>query len=385
MQHWQVAGFGLYVHWPFCQAKCPYCDFNSHVAGTFDQESWLAAYVSEIERHAKETPGRVLRSLFFGGGTPSLMKPETVEGIINAAAKHWTFANDIEITLEANPTSVEAKKFEGFRAAGVNRVSIGVQALNDTDLRRLGRLHSAREALVAIEAAQATFDRSSFDLIYARQDQSMADWESELRQALQIADGHLSLYQLTIEAGTVFGARQDLGKLHGLPGEDLSADMFVLTQDLCEEAGMPAYEVSNHAKSGAESRHNMIYWNCGDYLGIGPGAHGRITAADGGRSATVCPKMPGEWKSMVETGGAGENLREVLSREDQAAEFLLMGLRVSGGIDLEQFSAISGGALNPVKVQELVESGHVTLNDHMLKSTRKGVLLLNRVIDHLSG
>ncbi|MEM8539192.1 MAG: radical SAM family heme chaperone HemW, partial [Pseudomonadota bacterium] len=273
-EDWEYGGFGLYLHWPFCEAKCPYCDFNSHVVRSIDQQAWADAYLSEIDRIGTETDGRVLRSVFFGGGTPSLMAPEIVDAILTRVRATWPIANDIEITLEANPTSVEAGRFAAFRDAGVNRVSMGVQALNDKDLRALGRLHTAAEAMLAFDIARNVFDRVSFDLIYARQGQSLSAWRNELNAALSLAVDHLSLYQLTIEEGTAFGARYAAGKLRDLPDDDLSADMYALTQEVCAARGFDGYEVSNHARQGAESAHNQIYWRYGDYAGIGPGAHG---------------------------------------------------------------------------------------------------------------
>ncbi len=277
-EDWQQGGFGFYVHWPFCASKCPYCDFNSHVSAEIDESRWVRAYLREIDRYAAEVPERVLTSIFFGGGgTPSLMAPDTVSAILERIRAHWPVANDLEVTLEANPGSVEAGRFRGYADAGVNRVSVGVQALNDADLRRLGRLHTVEEALAALEIARNTFERVSFDLIYARQGQTLEEWRAELSGALEFAADHLSLYQLSIEPGTAFGDRYDAGKLRGLPDEDLSAEMYLLTQEMCETAGFHAYEVSNHAKPGAESRHNQIYWRYGDYAGIGPGAHSRLT------------------------------------------------------------------------------------------------------------
>ena len=275
IEDWRNGGFGLYVHWPFCEAKCPYCDFNSHVSREIDEDRWRAAYLSEIDRLAELTPDRVLNSVFFGGGTPSLMSPELVNALIERIREKWAFANNIEITLEANPRSVEAGRFRGFSDAGVNRVSMGIQALNNPDLAKLGRLHSVEEARKAFDTARSVFKRISFDLIYARQGQSLNDWRKELTEALAMSVDHLSLYQLTIEQGTAFWERQRRGQLSGLPDEDLSADMYELTQEICDQHGMPAYEVSNHAEPGAESQHNLIYWRYGDYGGIGPGAHGR--------------------------------------------------------------------------------------------------------------
>ncbi|MEC9310916.1 MAG: radical SAM family heme chaperone HemW, partial [Pseudomonadota bacterium] len=264
-EDWEAGGFGIYIHWPFCQAKCPYCDFNSHVSRQIDQARWLSAYLKEIDRHAAETPGRVVRSVFFGGGTPSLMPPETVHAILDRIRHHWPRANDLEVTLEANPGSVESARFRAYNPAGVSRISRGIQALNDRDLHRLGRIHSVDEALKAFDIARSTFDRVSFDLIYARQDQTPDQWRAELKQALNMAIDHLSLYQLTIEDGTAFGDRYRIGKLRGLPDEDDSATMYDITQEVAVAAGFNTYEVSNHARPGAESRHNTLYWRYGDY------------------------------------------------------------------------------------------------------------------------
>lgn len=384
MERWQTAGFGLYVHWPFCQSKCPYCDFNSHVAGQIDQEIWLQAYLRELDRAAEETKGRVLSSIFFGGGTPSLMPPATVAAIIDKAVSLWTPANDIEITLEANPTSVEASKFAGFKAAGVNRVSIGVQALNDQDLRLLGRMHSAEEAIAAVKVAQKTFERSSFDLIYARQNQSLEDWRAELTKALGLAADHLSMYQLTIEPGTVFGSRAQLGKLKGLPSEDLGADMYELTQELCDAAGMPAYEVSNHALPGSYSRHNMIYWQCGDYVGIGPGAHGRLTDSSARRSATYSVAAPNAWLEAVNTKGSGITERDTITRPEQADELLLMGMRTDFGVDIREVADLRSGVVDQVKIKDLQDMGLVTLADYQLTATKQGRIVLNQILRHLS-
>lgn len=380
VEDWQHGGFGLYVHWPFCAAKCPYCDFNSHVVAEIDEDRWTAAYLAELDRHAAITGRRVLRSIFFGGGTPSLMKPDTVAKIIERAADHWDFANDIEITLEANPTSTERAKFEGFRSAGVNRVSLGLQALNDPDLRKLGRMHSAAEGLAAYETAQAVFDRVSFDLIYARQDQNLADWQAELAQALALKPDHLSLYQLTIEPGTAFGDRAAKGGLRGLPGEDLSSDQFELTQDLCDQAGLAAYEVSNHSLPGAESRHNLIYWSGGDYVGVGPGAHGRITKS-GKRHATVTHLAPGKWLAAVETTGSGNSVDEALGAEDQAGELLMMGLRTVDGVSLDRYSNIAKRDL--IVPDELVDLELVVQENGQLKTTLKGRMVLNYVVSAL--
>ncbi len=382
MEDWRHGGFGLYLHWPFCQSKCPYCDFNSHVAERIDQTRWQRAYLAEIDRIGQETQGRILNSVFFGGGTPSLMQPNLVAAILDRVRSTWTLANDVEVTMEANPTSVEAGRFVGYRDAGVNRVSIGIQALNDGDLRRLGRMHTVAEAKSAFEVARRTFDRVNFDLIYARQDQSEEDWRRELSEALAMAPSHLSLYQLTIEDGTVFGARHALGQLRGLPDEDRSSDMFLMTQDMCDAAGLHAYEVSNHAAPGQESRHNLIYWRLGDYVGIGPGAHGRLTL-DGRRWATEAPKQPGAWLDLVERGLAGEAPRHTSGAEDHAAEYLLMSLRLTEGADMERFRSLSGRALPGHKIEELSDAGLLVSRGTRILTTTSGRLLLNAILREL--
>jgi len=380
-EDWQNGGFGLYIHWPFCEAKCPYCDFNSHVSRRIDHAAWRDAYLVELKRAAAETRGRVLNAVFFGGGTPSLMEPETVAEIITAIRAHWPTANDLEITLEANPGSVEAGRFAAFKQAGINRVSMGIQALNDPDLRRLGRLHNVAEALTAFDIARNEFDRVSFDLIYARQDQSLADWEAELKQALSLAIDHLSLYQLTIENGTAFGDRYSRGKLRGLPDEDLGADLYNLTQEICGTMGMPAYEVSNHARDGAQSRHNLIYWRYGDYIGIGPGAHGRLTI-NGQKWATECYGQPDRWLNGVQDFTT-EKPRSLLSGKDQAAEYLLMGLRLKEGIDPKRYAALAGEVLNPSALDHLTEIGMLDQARERITVTDQGFMVLNSVIETL--
>jgi oxygen-independent coproporphyrinogen-3 oxidase len=382
VEDWRHGGFGLYLHWPYCQSKCPYCDFNSHVAAQIDQGRWQRAYLAEIDRIGAETAGRRLDTLFFGGGTPSLMEPDVVAAILDRVRATWAVANDWEVTLEANPGSVEAGRFRAYRQAGVNRLSMGMQALDDADLRRLGRLHGADEALRAFEIARANFERVSFDLIYARQDQTPEAWGRELDRALSLAVDHLSVYQLTIEEGTAFGARHAAGGLRGLPDEDRAVALFEMTQARCEAAGMPAYEVSNHARPGAESRHNLIYWTGGDYAGIGPGAHGRLTLS-GQRWATEAPKAPGAWLDLVERGTAGELPREAISPADQAAEYLIMGLRVSGGIDMVRHAAMGGRPLDPKAVAELQADGMVVEDSGRLRATRQGRLVLNGVLRRL--
>lgn len=369
------------MHWPFCASKCPYCDFNSHVATTIEQHRWQTAYRAEIARLGAELPGRVLNSIFFGGGTPSLMAPDTVAAVIEAARAVWPFANDIEITLEANPGSVEAGRFAGYAEAGVNRISMGIQAFNDTDLRRLGRMHSAAEARAAFDLARGLFDRVSFDLIYARQDQDRSAWRAELGEALAMAVDHLSLYQLTIEDGTVFGARAAAGQLRGLPGDEVSADMYLETQDICDAAGFPAYEISNHARPGAESRHNLIYWRQGDWAAIGPGAHGRMSLPDR-RVATQAHLMPKDWLTAV-SQGSGESLREVLSAEDQATEYLLMSMRLCEGMEEARFTAF-GGVLDQERVTWLEGMGMIERASGRIRATAKGRPLLNAILRELS-
>ncbi|WP_299547945.1 radical SAM family heme chaperone HemW [uncultured Tateyamaria sp.] len=376
-EDWEAGGFGLYVHWPFCAAKCPYCDFNSHVTKTVDHDAWREALVSEVKRVGSLTRGRVLRSVFFGGGTPSLMDPGTTGAILDMAAKTWPLANDLEVTLEANPTSVEAGKFTAFRSAGVNRVSMGIQALNDPDLQALGRLHTAAEGLAAFDIARSVFDRVSFDLMYGRQKQSLTQWESELRAALALGLDHVSLYQLTIEPGTAFGDRYKRGKLGGLPDDDLSADMYAMTQDVCSDFGMPRYEVSNHAKDGAESRHNLIYWRYGDYAGIGPGAHGRLTV-QGSRRATEQHRMPGAWLS-----GSDREHHQALSGTDQAVEFLMMGLRLAEGIDLNRYAQLANRPLDESRLTELTEMGLIGQQGSVINVTNQGFSLLNGVLRSL--
>jgi putative oxygen-independent coproporphyrinogen III oxidase len=370
--------FGLYIHWPFCQSKCPYCDFNSHVSDRIDQDRWARAYLAEIDRVGLDTPDRLLNTVFFGGGTPSLMDPTLVGMILDRVRATWSVANDWEVTLEANPGSVEAGRFAGYRDAGVNRISMGIQALNDVDLRRLGRLHSAAEARAAFDVARGLFDRVSFDLIYARQDQPLGLWETELRSALAMAIDHLSLYQLTIEDGTAFGDRYRRGGLKGLPDEDLSADMFTRTRETCAAMGFPAYEVSNHARPGAESQHNLIYWRGGDYLGIGPGAHGRITK-DGQRLATVAHRAPGKWLDQVEKHGNGEQLQQALTAADTASEYIMMGLRLSEGIPVAPVS----DAIKQDELTLLVDQGLVWSTAGYIGATESGTMLLNQVIRKL--
>lgn len=378
-EDWKHAGFGLYIHWPFCQSKCPYCDFNSHVATRIDQSRWLTAFQSEIDRIGALTQGRILNTVFFGGGTPSLMEASTVQGILDRIRANWTLANDIEITLEANPGSVEAARFEGYAKAGVNRVSLGIQSLDPEDLRRLGRMHTVGEAAKAIAIAQNTFDRVSIDLIYARQNQTLAAWRDELHRALDFGTSHLSLYQLTIEDGTVFGQMHAKNLLKGLPEEDLSADMFDLTQEITRTAGLPAYEVSNHARSGDESRHNLIYWRMGDYAGIGPGAHGRLTV-DSARFATEAERMPAPWldRTLARPGLAETTDR--LSPEDRAAEYLMFALRLREGASLSRFEGLAGAPLSSSALVEMTSLGFIHHDGDRIHTTETGILMLNGIL-----
>lgn len=381
-EDWRAAGFGVYVHWPFCEAKCPYCDFNSHVAGGIDQDRWARAYRAAIAEVAAEIPGRRVDTVFFGGGTPSLMETRTVAAVLEAIAGAWTLSADAEITLEANPRSAEAVRFAGARAAGVNRISVGVQALADPDLRRLGRLHDAAEAMAAFAMARKVFPRASLDLIYARQDQGLADWEAELATALGLGADHLSLYQLTVEPETVFGARAARGLLKGLPDDDLSAALYERTQEMTEAAGYPAYEVSNHARTGEASRHNLLYWTGGDYAGIGPGAHGRLTIG-GVRWATVAPAQPGAWLAAVERGGTGlaaGGERAALSGHDAAAEYLIMGLRRWDGIGLGRLGRMLGRPVTDADLAGVVEAGLVEREGDVLRVSRGARILANAVV-----
>lgn len=383
MEDWQHGGFGLYIHWPFCESKCPYCDFNSHVSAKIDQTRWQRAYLTEIDRLGQETNGRRLDSVFFGGGTPSLMSPDLVAAILDRIRATWPMRNDPEITLEANPGSIEAGRFRGYRDGGVTRISMGMQAMNDDDLRRLGRRHTAVEARQAFDIARSCFDRVSFDLIYARQDQTAAAWTDELTKALDLAVDHLSLYQLTVEDGTAFGDRFARGGLKGLPTDDLSAELYEITQELTDRHGMPAYEVSNHARAGSESAHNLIYWRGGDYVGIGPGAHGRLTLA-GVRQATEAPKAPGKWLELVESGRPGELARAALTAKDHALEYLMMSLRLTEGLDLLRYGKIAKTPLKPAVVSELGDLGMISLGPNRLHTTVRGRMILNAIIRELA-
>ena len=382
----KLNSISVYVHWPFCLAKCPYCDFNSHVRETVDEGKMAAAMTTEIDYHARLVGARSVKSIFFGGGTPSLMSATTVDTVINRLSKRFSIDNDIEITLEANPTSVEAGKFDDFSKAGVNRVSLGIQALNTKDLIALGREHSLKEAFEAIELSQKYFKRSNFDLIYARMGQSVSDWQKELHQALKIANGHLSLYQLTIEPGTPFYGQLHSGKII-IPNEDTSAEMYDLTNQICESADYKIYEISNYAKVGQQSKHNLTYWKYNDYIGIGAGAHGRITLA-GQTYATMQYKKPETWLKAVQMNGHATKVKEKLSQKAMAEEMIMMGLRLTDGIaytdfknrlgtDIEKFIAIDS-------LVSLKSQGFVSVkNRDRLRLTEKGRPLLNQILGQI--
>jgi putative oxygen-independent coproporphyrinogen III oxidase len=376
--------FGIYVHWPFCRSKCPYCDFNSHVRhGLVDQPRFVRAFTAEIATTAARTPGRTVTTIFFGGGTPSLMEPATVAAILDAIAWNWDVSDTVEVTLEANPTSVEAGRFKGYRAAGVNRVSLGVQALDDAALSALGRTHTAREALDAVAVARGIFERYSFDLIYARPGQTVAEWRAELMGAISQAAEHLSLYQLTIEPGTPFAALHAAGKL-AMPEADHARNLYDVTQEVCAAAGLPAYEVSNHACPGAECRHNLVYWRCHEYAGIGPGAHGRLDIG-GVRRARATERQPEAWLALVELQGHGLATDEPLSRAEAADEYLLMGLRLAEGIDLNRFERLAGHPLCADQIAHLTRHGLVDTPDAgRLRVTATGFPILDAIVAELA-
>jgi putative oxygen-independent coproporphyrinogen III oxidase len=376
--------FGVYVHWPFCLSKCPYCDFNSHVRhAPVDEERFVRAFTREIETTAARAPDREVSSIFLGGGTPSLMQPQTVGTILDAIGKHWRVAGDAEVTLEANPTSVEATRFRGYRTAGVNRVSLGVQALDDASLKALGRLHTAREALDAVAIARGAFDRYSFDLIYARPDQTPAMWADELKLAISEAAEHLSLYQLTIEEGTPFFGLHAAGKLK-TPDEAVARALYDVTQEVCAAQGLPSYEISNHARPGAECRHNLIYWRGEEYAGIGPGAHGRLDI-DGARHAIATERRPEAWLMRVEASGHGVVTDDLLNSEERADEFLLMGLRLAEGIDPRRYTALSGRTLDPRRIALLSDEGAIAVDaDGRLRVTQAGFPVLDAVVADLA-
>lgn len=378
------SAFGVYVHWPFCLSKCPYCDFNSHVRhAPIDEARFVRAFEREIETTAARTPGREVTSIFLGGGTPSLMQPQTVAAILDSIGKHWTVARDVEVSLEANPTSVEANRFRGYRAAGVNRVSLGVQALDDASLKALGRLHTAREALDAVAIARSAFDRYSFDLIYARPDQTPQMWQDELLLAISEAAEHLSLYQLTIEPETPFFGLHAAGKLK-VPDEAVARALYDVTQDICAKRGLPSYEISNHARPGAECKHNLVYWRGQEYAGIGPGAHARLDI-DGARHAISTEKRPEAWLLNVEERGHGVVTDELLNSEERADEFLLMGLRLAEGIDPKRYTALSGRMLDPRRIAILRDEGAIIVDpDGRVRVTMEGFPVLDAVVADLA-
>ncbi|MPZ58612.1 MAG: coproporphyrinogen III oxidase [Rhizobiales bacterium] len=376
--------FGVYIHWPFCLSKCPYCDFNSHVRhAAIDETRYVRAFAAELAATAERVPERTVSTIFFGGGTPSLMQPSTVAAILDEVARHWTVSPDVEITLEANPTSVEATRFRGYRLAGVNRVSLGVQALDDSALKQLGRLHTAREALEAVGIARKIFERYSFDLIYARPGHAPQDWAAELKRAIDEAAEHLSLYQLTIEPETPFFALQAARKLV-VPDDDRARDLYDVTREICAARGLPAYEISNHARPGAECRHNLVYWRGHEYAGIGPGAHGRL-GVDGRRFATATEKRPEAWLARVESAGHGLVTDEPLTREECADEFLLMGLRLAEGIDPERYATLAGRPLDAGRIATLHAEGAVeTTSEGRLRVTLSGFPVLDAVVADLA-
>jgi oxygen-independent coproporphyrinogen-3 oxidase len=375
----------LYIHWPFCQSKCPYCDFNSHVRETLDETRWRAALLAELDHAAAETTGRRLVSIFFGGGTPSLMAPATVAALLDRAAARWSLATDIEVTLEANPGSVEAARFQDLRQAGVNRVSLGVQALDAAALRFLGRRHTVDEALAALAVARRHFARYSFDLIYARPGQTVAQWEAELDRALALAGDHLSVYQLTIEAGTAFAAAHARGDF-ALPDDELAGALYETTQARLAAAGLVAYEISNHARPGHECRHNLVYWRYDDYAGIGPGAHGRLSLGRD-KVATRQRRAPETWLAAVERQGHGNEERTTLTPEERGEELLMMGLRLADGIERARFRAERGRdvveVLDRARLDPLVEAGFLALDERRLRATDAGRQRLNAVLARL--
>ena len=375
--------FGIYVHWPFCKAKCPYCDFNSHVRHEgVDTRSFAGALGAELGWFAERTKGRTVSSIFFGGGTPSLMPPEAVGHVLDTIGKLWAVSPDVETTLEANPTSIEAENFRGYRAAGVNRVSVGVQALNDEDLKALGRQHSAEEALAAFRLAAKIFPRVSFDMIYARPNQTPDQWRAELSRALAEQQGHMSLYQLTIEPGTAYFDLYERGRLV-TPTDDRAADLYDLTQELTEKAGLPVYEISNHAAPGQESRHNLLYWRYGEYAGVGPGAHSRLAEAEN-RRALIAERHPETWREMVRAKGHGIVSDVIVPPADQASEYLLMGLRITEGIDMDRYAALAGREIDCSKLAGMKSMGLIKRHGQRLMATADGRKLLNAVIAELA-
>jgi putative oxygen-independent coproporphyrinogen III oxidase len=378
-------GFGVYIHWPFCRSKCPYCDFNSHVRERIDHARWRGALLAELAHYARDTQGRTVTSIFFGGGTPSLMEPETVAALTARVRDLWPVAGDVEITLEANPTSAEIEKFRAFRAAGVNRVSLGVQSLVANDLAFLGRQHDAAQALSAVQMAASTFDRFSFDLIYARPGQTLAQWRQELDRALEFAAGHISLYQLTIEPGTQFEQAVARGDFRVLD-EERAAELYEATVERLGAAGLADYEISNFAKPGEESRHNLTYWRYGDYVGVGPGAHGRLTLG-GDKFATRQHRAPEAWLDLVERDGHATRQRDLVPRAERLNEMLMMGLRLKEGVPLarvEDESALPfAQAIDPTRLKRLIDGGFIALSDDRLAASASGRQRLDAVLSAL--
>ena len=378
-------GFGIYVHWPFCLSKCPYCDFNSHVHEQVDHDRWRGALLAEIDHYAARTADRTVTSIFFGGGTPSLMEPATVAAVIDRIAERWTIGPGVEITLEANPSSVEADRFLSLAQAGVNRVSLGLQALDDASLSFLGRRHNAAEGLAALAVAKRNFKRVSFDLIYARPHQTVDAWRAELTRAIAEGTEHLSVYQLTIEAGTKFATLYARGEL-AMPDEDTQVALYETTHELLGEAGLPAYEISNHARPGAESRHNLTYWRYGDYVGVGPGAHGRLTV-DGVKMATRAHRAPEIWLERVERSGHGAHADEPVATAERRDELLMMGLRLNEGVSRarlrNELGADVDALIDGAKLERLIGGGFLTLDDDALRATAAGRQRLNAVLASL--
>ena len=375
-------GFGIYIHWPFCRSKCPYCDFNSHVRERIDHGRWRGALLAELEHYARETEGRTITSIFFGGGTPSLMEPETVAALIQRARELWPVADDVEITLEANPTSAEIEKFRAFREGGVNRVSLGVQSLIASDLTFLGRQHDAAQALAAVQMAAATFDRFSFDLIYARPGQTPAQWQDELERALAFAAGHISLYQLTIEPGTQFEQAVARGDFRVLD-EESAAELYEATVARLGAAGLADYEISNFARPGEESRHNLVYWRYGDYVGVGPGAHGRLTVG-GEKFATRQHRAPEAWLDLVERDGHATRQRDIVPSPERLNEMLMMGLRLKEGVPIARIEAEAAQsfaqAIEQPRLKRLIGGGFLIRADDRLIATSSGRQRLDAVL-----
>ena len=379
-----MSGFGVYIHWPFCAAKCPYCDFNSHVRSEIDEAGWTNAIARELQ-HIAELHGKArltVETIFFGGGTPSLMSGKAAASVLETIARNWRMANEVEVTLESNPASADAARFRDYRAAGVNRLSLGVQALNDANLKTLGRLHDVAEAKAALRLAMRTFDRVSLDLIYARPDQTVAQWRDELAEALDFGTEHLSLYQLTIEPATPFATLHRTGALK-IPGDDLAAALYEATQEMTEKAGVPAYEISNHARAGKECRHNLLYWRYGQYVGAGPGAHGRLDI-DGKRVATSCERLPERWRENVARDGHGIAEMVEIAPADAAREHLLMNLRLSEGLDLRAYKQRWGVALDQARMTALEDENLLARDGDVIAATPRGRLVLNSVIAALA-